>query len=1151
MAQTIFTGTLGNGWYDSETIDNHDGTFTTITNWDNGDFPSTIDNAIIQNVNSSIGTGVVLSGSDDVGGLQIGSLSDLTIEGNGLLTIEFNLLLDNDSTNGGTLTLSDGGIALGVSFSDPVQDLVNANMISVNNSSSIAFHAGETDLSGGGVIAMGGGNLTGGSSSTTNILHNVDNSIQGTGTIGDGTFGSTFGTFGFTLAIDNQADGVINGTGNFLQLSGETTNAGTLEATVGGILDIESNVTQTGDGVIEAIGTGSQVWLAQSTVKGGLITTSGGGTIHAKGTVTLDSTTDAGQVHNAGAFVVDDGVITTLNGTINNTGSISLAGTGLNAVLKVATGGATLTGGGTVLLTPTTDDNAAFFTGQSGGTASVLHNVNNKIAGSGHIGDSISLDGNLDLDNQAAGLISANTARSLTLEGMSIENAGKIQSTSTGGLVTQDLVLRQTGAGIIQAAGAGALVTIKDTSVFGGAAKSSGANASVMLENSVLEGVTLSTSLGGKFYVVQDGDLFPGDPGWVTVFDGSSDSGAIHNNGIVEVTDHAILELDGSIVNAGTLNVHSMSQEATMHVGSGGATLTGSGKLLLSTDSHFSTEPVVTGFSTSTRTTLHNASTISGAGTLGDGDENLLLAIDNQASGIISGNNADAALVIDTGANVVNRGLLVANGGSLTVNDAVTGAGHAQIVHGGQLRFDGSFNQDVAFVGANAGNLQLNLLVQSQYTGDISGFAQGDTVTLHGKSFFALADSKPFVWKENAQNTGGTLSISLQTQPGTPVVLHMNGYYTTGAFNMTADISNTLVVNVADTFYEGTSGVDHLTGQNGKNDTFAGLAGKDVIDGGTGSDTVLYGDKTAVISVDLDGTHPVTVKAGGVVEDTIKNIENVVGGSGNDRLTGDGNANRLDGGDGDDTIIGGSGPDTLLGGAGNDTVRDTEGLIVAGDKINGGAGTDKIVFNGQYTGAAALTMNATTVAAVETLVFTNGFNYDITTASATVASGKTLTVDASGLDATHKLIFDGSAETNGHFVIQGGKGGDHLTGGAKADTFVYSGALQSTSTTYDTITGFKFGTDKFDVAGSITKIDAKVTTKVTAAHFDTDLTGAVAGHLGAHHAMLVTANASSGGLSGDVFLVVDLNGKAGYQTGHDLVVHLDGAHGTLAASDFV
>jgi Ca2+-binding RTX toxin-like protein len=223
---------------------------------------------------------------------------------------------------------------------------------------------------------------------------------------------------------------------------------------------------------------------------------------------------------------------------------------------------------------------------------------------------------------------------------------------------------------------------------------------------------------------------------------------------------------------------------------------------------------------------------------------------------------------------------------------------------------------------------------------------------------------------------------------------------------------------------------------------------------------------------------------------------------------------------------------------------------VAGDTIDGGAGTDKVVLNAKYAGSDALVMTATTMVNVETVVFTNGFNYAVMTANATVASGKTLTIDASGLDATHKLTFDGSAETNGSFVITGGKDGDDLTGGSKADTFVYTNANQSTSDGYDTITSFKFGTDKFDVAGTISNIDAAVTGKLTLADFDGTL-GARASGLGAHHAMLVTGNAASHALAGEVFLVIDLNGTVGYQAGHDLVIHLDNSHGTLAKGDFI
>jgi Ca2+-binding RTX toxin-like protein len=71
--------------------------------------------------------------------------------------------------------------------------------------------------------------------------------------------------------------------------------------------------------------------------------------------------------------------------------------------------------------------------------------------------------------------------------------------------------------------------------------------------------------------------------------------------------------------------------------------------------------------------------------------------------------------------------------------------------------------------------------------------------------------------------------------------------------------------------------------------------------------------------------------AAAAVEDTLTGIENVVGGSGNDILTGDAGANALDGGLGNDTLTGGGGNDTLTGGLGTDT-------------LTGGAGNDTFVF---------------------------------------------------------------------------------------------------------------------------------------------------------------------------------------------------------------
>jgi len=59
----------------------------------------------------------------------------------------------------------------------------------------------------------------------------------------------------------------------------------------------------------------------------------------------------------------------------------------------------------------------------------------------------------------------------------------------------------------------------------------------------------------------------------------------------------------------------------------------------------------------------------------------------------------------------------------------------------------------------------------------------------------------------------------------------------------------------------------------------------------------------------------------GVREDTLTNIENLLGGSNNDTLGGNANANRLEGNGGNDLLIGAAGNDVLVGGADDDSFR--------------------------------------------------------------------------------------------------------------------------------------------------------------------------------------------------------------------------------------
>ncbi|HWJ95025.1 MAG TPA: DUF4214 domain-containing protein [Telluria sp.] len=65
-------------------------------------------------------------------------------------------------------------------------------------------------------------------------------------------------------------------------------------------------------------------------------------------------------------------------------------------------------------------------------------------------------------------------------------------------------------------------------------------------------------------------------------------------------------------------------------------------------------------------------------------------------------------------------------------------------------------------------------------------------------------------------------------------------------------------------------------------------------------------------------------------------IEDAIGGSGNDTITGNSSANVLDGGAGSDKLDGGNGSDLLKGGAGNDLLLGGSG----DDQLDGGAGMD-------------------------------------------------------------------------------------------------------------------------------------------------------------------------------------------------------------------
>jgi hypothetical protein len=266
---------------------------------------------------------------------------------------------------------------------------------------------------------------------------------------------------------------------------------------------------------------------------------------------------------------------------------------------------------------------------------------------------------------------------------------------------------------------------------------------------------------------------------------------------------------------------------------------------------------------------------------------------------------------------------------------------------------------------------------------------------------------------------------------------------------------------------------------------------------------------------------------------------------------------------------------TATGGAGNDTFFFGSGFSSA-DHIDGAAGTNTLELDGTYTGANDLTITSGMMTNIQTLYLAAGHSYDITLDNGTIASGATLSVQASALGASDSLTIDGSALTAGRLVIVDGAGADSLTGsagndvitagngtdfiagrggadtltaGTGTDTFAYYAVTDSTSTAYDVVSGFNTSSDMISLLGSLSGVTA-INTAVTvgtlgASNFDADLVTYInASHLSAHGAVLFTP--TNGGLAGNTFLIIDENGTAGYQAGQDLVIEL--THGVNLSS---
>lgn len=555
---------------------------------------------------------------------------------------------------------------------------------------------------------------------------------------------------------------------------------------------------------------------------------------------------------------------------------------------------------------------------------------------------------------------------------------------------------------------------------------------------------------------------------------------------------------------------------------------------------------------------------------LGAGNDSIVTTSVSATTVDIS-HGGDDTLTLGNEQNIVNAGA------ALTANDTITG-------------------------GTSSDTLNLN--------GDYSAGLTFHTTTLTSVDTIALAAGHSYKLTTVDANVAAGQSLTVDGSAlGASDVLTFDGSREAdGFFSLT-----------------GGAGADTLTGGKG-NDTIIGGDGNDVISGGAGSDNLQggVGDDTFNLSGTLntgdqvsggDGNDTVSLSgdySGGVTFNatTLTGIETLKLGTqhsykivSNDGTVAAGatlmvNASALTATDsanfdgsheqdgsfvftdglGNDVFIGGKqadtfnlfhgGNDTASGGGGNDTFLFRDQLSF-GDTVDGGNGNDTVTLQGNY--ASGFTFGATALTSVETISLVANHSYNLATNDANVAAGTTMTIDGHALQSGDTLMFNGAAETDGKFILNGGDGNDTLTGGAGNDTiyaglgadhlnggggsdhFVYKTAAQSTGANFDTITGFDATTDAFDLPFLVKHLNTAVTTgSLSAATFDTDLATALnAAHLGTHHAVLFTA--SAGDFAGDTFLVVDINNTAGYQAGADLVIRLDAAThlDALGTSDFI
>jgi hypothetical protein len=724
--------------------------------------------------------------------------------------------------------------------------------------------------------------------------------------------------FGRTLTFHNDFNGTVNATGiNPLWIGSidirhaSVSNDGLMEASGTGGLILQQATVLNQAGVIQA-NNGSHVDLAAGVIiAGGTLSTNGTGVIRIQPVATpefaprLDGAS-SGALANLGTVQIGATAQLVVTGTLDNFGTINLLGNATQAVTLFIDQSTALQGTGAVVLSDSTSNSI-----QAGSLDAVLDN-GQTIEGAGFINVVRDLTHSLTFHNDFSGIVNATGINALTIASLGasrgqVTNDGLMEASGTGGLafaftgITNNgiieanrnshvdlLVAHLSGTGGRLAIDANATIRVTEAVIDSGQTVQflRGANEKLVLDDKTVDATTFGADISG-FAIGDTIDLAE-----LKITSAALDASAMLH-----------LFSGGTEVASLQLNASNLGERFAVN-GDGGA---GTSITVAPITPPQVTELLARDTGASANDRLTNDQTLAGVG------DPFAIVSFTEGSAHVGTATADA-----TGAWTFTPSNLSQGTHTIVASETnAAGTGQASLT----FTYD-SVGPKIAITTPDA-QIADPLLTLSG-TGEA-----GTKVQLF----------------DNALSTGGLVTVDATGHWSEQIMLAGTGTHFIIATD--TDLAGNLVTSTVSTFgldnqinapstqrsVTGTSGADHITISQGNILVSAG-AGNDTItltpggnfqfhflNGGSGSDTLDLSQTPGNVTANLAQGLLIGNQIGFSV---LNSIENIIAGSGHERLIGSSGANVFEAGAGHDIISGRGGGDTFVfkAGFGNAVITD-------------------------------------------------------------------------------------------------------------------------------------------------------------------------------------------------------------------------------------